>query len=371
MITNQTDKKKIIFVQPTIPKYRESFFKEIYKEIGEDLIVYASDMHIGAISQKNLGQVWLKNLGQHKKLFFGLYWQVGVTRIAIHKNDIIVVSGAPRDISNLFLLFKANIAGAKTIWWGHFWSATSSYWRIRLRLFFLRFTTAALFYTDDEIIEFRKDFSNFKHLPVFSLNNGLDKSEIDRFKEPYNAESRKHHILFIGRLTLKSNLILLMDALSNSYCKNIHLHVIGDGEYLEDFQLYSKQINIENRIHWHGGIVDESRIALIANQCRLFVYPGAVGLSLIHALNYALPAVVHNNRRTHMPEIAALKNGVNGQFFDENNKNSLSKVISELVNDEALLNYMSRNAIKTTNKTFNNYDMVNRFLNVVRNISNN
>ena len=32
--------------------------------------------------------------------------------------------------------------------------------------------------------------------------------------------------------------------------------------------------------------------------------PGAVGLSLIHAMAYGLPCLVHSNRLQHMPEIA-------------------------------------------------------------------
>ena len=45
---------------------------------------------------------------------------------------------------------------------------------------------------------------------------------------------------------------------------------------------------------------------------RIFVYPGEVGLSLIHAMAYGLPCLVHSDRLKHMPEISISK----GNEFD-------------------------------------------------------
>lgn len=365
IIISSQPKKKIIFVQPTIPKYRESFFKGIYEKIPDNLIVYASDMDIGVISQKSIEKPWLRKLESHKKIIFGLSWQKGVKKIPISKEDIIIISGAPKDLSNIFLLIRAKLNNAKIVWWGHFWSSSSTHWKLKLRMSLLKFVDVVLFYTENEIAEFRNQFPNFTELPVFALNNGLDKSEINVLRKPYDAKDRRYHILFIGRVTLKSNLSLLLEALSSESCKNIYLNIIGDGQYITNLQSYAKQLGIEERIYWHGGLIDEAKIASIANQCRLFVYPGAVGLSLIHALDYGLPAIVHNNRWTHMPEIAALENEVNGLMFHENDSNSLAKCISELIRKEDILNKMSSNAVALTNKTFNSDDMTNRFFNMI------
>ena len=64
---------------------------------------------------------------------------------------------------------------------------------------------------------------------------------------------------------------------------------------------------------------NEEEISKLYNFCRCFVYPGEVGLSIIHAMSYGLPAIIHNNINHHNPEHAAFTNEVNGLVFDENN----------------------------------------------------
>ena len=73
-------------------------------------------------------------------------------------------------------------------------------------------------------------------------------------------------------------------------------------------------------------MAEEPDIAQIANRCRLFVYPGGVGLSLIHAMAYGLPSIIHDDRWRHMPEIAAFQDGRTGRTFEREDPGSLASV---------------------------------------------
>ena len=64
----------------------------------------------------------------------GLSWQVGALSVPIAPGDIVVVSGGPRCLSNIALLLWARLKGARTIWWGQYWSASSRRWRFALRV---------------------------------------------------------------------------------------------------------------------------------------------------------------------------------------------------------------------------------------------
>lgn len=355
--------KSVIFVQPTVPRYREEFFERVNSKLKNDhLSVYASNMDIGAISQNSKQPDWLNLLGGFRRILPGLSWQEGVLSIPVKKNDLLVISGAPRDVTNILLLIKANIVGAQTMWWGHYWSSSSKQWSASLRLKLLRLSNCALFYTDREIKEFREQFPKLTNFPVFALNNGINNQDIKKLRIPYNANKRKAEILFIGRLTSKSKIEFLLEAVAAMSHKEIIIHVIGDGSNQDVFMKLADQLSITKRVKWHGGISSEEKISRIANQCRFFVYPGGVGLSLIHAFNYGLPAIIHNNRWGHMPEISAFKNEVNGVMFKENSIDSLSHTLEGLINDTNRLNAMSKEAVNLTNSTFNTNDMADRFI---------
>ena len=89
--------------------------------------------------------------------FQGIEWQVGAFSIPVRKGDLVVVCGAPRNVSTLLVLAKARLKGARTIWWGQYWCATTETHRHRLRMKLSRLADALLFYTDAEVARFQAD----------------------------------------------------------------------------------------------------------------------------------------------------------------------------------------------------------------------
>ena len=333
------------------------------------MIVYASPADFGALSRriepKDTNPSWERNLGPISNIAPGLHWQSGALSIPLHTNSVLVVSGAPRCLSNLALLLRARLLGIPTLWWGHYWSSTSKWWRTGLRLALMRLASGVIFYTDSEASEYFATRPTGKTKGIFALNNGIDTKEIRNLRQSYRAQRRGNKLFFIGRLTTKAQLSLLLEAMTTPELAGVVLEVIGDGDQKERLRAQAETSGLVSRVIWHDGTTDEAKIAEVANRCTLFVYPGAVGLSLIHGLAYGLPAIVHHDRWRHMPEIAALRPGANGQTFKAENVHSLSATIATHLDDKQKLDAMSKAAIKTVDEDFNVETMVERFLQAV------
>lgn len=360
-------KRRVIVVQPSVPRYRIGFYARIAETLGETFQVYGSNEDLGVLSARDELFDWERPLGPIKELVPGFYWQEGARRIDVAPKDILVISGAPRCLSNLVLLLVSKLKGARVIWWGHYWSSTSRPWRAKLRWLAMRLADGILFYTDREVEECgltHKD--GFK--VIRSLNNGIETDEIVQLRAPYVLTSRPRDILFVGRITQKARLELLLRALAIPKCSGLLLDVIGDGVEHAALQRLSLELGISERVSWHDGLADESHIAKIANSCKVFVYPGSVGLSLIHGLSYGLPAVVHDNRWEHMPEFSALRVGANGMTFKQGDVASLADTIQSLLESPKALSEMSSCAVATISKSFNSADMAKRFLSLIESV---
>ena len=355
----------VIIFQPALPAYRLDFFDRVSQRLGDEFVVCYSPTDMGALSARSLEPTWARRLAPMRHLLPGLDWQPGVLSTPFRRGDFIVVSGAPRNVSNMLMLAWARLKGARTIWWGHYWSSTSKAHRFFLRLLLMKFADALLFYTDQEVAEYRRGHGKRDRRIVTALNNGINVDPIQALREPYDPDGRKNAILFLGRLTKKAELPVLLNALSDPRLRNVRLNIVGDGPERPMLEEFAGKLGISGQIVWHGGTTEEPEIASIANKCRLFVYPGGVGLSLLHAMAYGLPVVVHEDRWRHMPEIAAFYRAENGVTFASGNFKSLASAIVAGLEFTAADNSWSEASIKVADTEFNTREMANRFCTLV------
>lgn len=361
--------KKICIIQPAVPLYRKPLFERLSDYYEINLFTAETDF-LGVSSVSHLDVQQYKRDCRFLDIFGGVFfWQLKL-EVPFAQCDFLVVNGNPRILSSLFLLVIARFKGIKTIWWGHGWSSTSKPWRARLRQFMTRILAdKVLLYTDkerDAYIEL-----GFPADRVYSLNNGIDTSasvrlrgeltdsELKSFKFCHGLEGKKI-LLFIGRLTEKSRADLLLRSL-------IHLDdslsavFIGDGPERQLLLDLVDELGIQERVIFVGALFDEHVIAHWMMIASVFVYPGAVGLSLLHAFSYGLPAVIHSDDSKHMPEHAAFCNGYNGCSFERDNTESLASSISYVIGSQDY-SVICSNALKTVQDSYNLDDMVRRFV---------
>lgn len=359
---------RLIFIQPSLLSYRRDFFERVVRGHKGEVRVYFSRSDMGALSCDETVPSWAECIGPVRSVISGVDWQKNAIAVPIQRGDIVVISGAPRCLSNLVLLLRARLKGATTIWWGHYRSASSGRFRTALRLALAHSAHGLLFYTDTEVHQYHLRTAFRDRRPVHALNNGIDTEAIHLLRDIYDPSARARAFLFIGRLTKKAGVCIVIEALAHPAAAGIQLHVIGDGEEGARLKALAFGRGVSDRIYWHGGTTDEAKIAAVANQCRGFVYPGEVGLSLIHAMSYGLPAVLHDDPLVQMPEYAAFSGGETGCSFRRGDVVGLAGAMGGVVDDTDALSAYSREALRRTEYDYTTRGMASRMLALIDSI---
>lgn len=347
-------KKKILFVQPILPHYRIPFFENFNKIYDLDLFAQHKFYEKYSFNIK-----YARNI-KILKLFT---WQQNLLSINFQEYDLVIFNVNPKYISTLFALIICKIKLVKTIDYNHRRSSTSRSFFVFIRNLIVKiFTNGRIYYTKKEYFkEFNSNY--FKFLRPINLgyaNNSIDTKLVSKLRKKYLPKTRSD-FLFVGRLTHKSNIKLLINALVFSK-NNYKVNILGDSQINSNFfKKLAYKNKVENRIIWHKFSSNEIAISNLFNSCKCFVYPGEVGLSIIHAMSYGLPAIIHNNNLHHNPEHSAFINKKTGLFFEENNARSLSLIMDKLYSssDQELENF-SKNSLNIIN---NNYSIDNMVMN--------
>lgn len=310
---------KVLIVQPSVPHYREVLFNSLAEYC--DLTVAASRVD-GQVYGSRIILFNFIELGRLVK-FSSFVWQRNVNKLNLTKYDRIILWGNLRSLSVIYLLIKAKLLGVEVILWSQLPKLTFGKYLVTRLCYTI--ASGVLLYTDVEIS--RLDKAGIRPVKIAALNNGLDKLTILKLRN--NQLSLEQEFIFIGRDTQKARLDLLIDTCQTLFDsgERFILHLVGvDKNRFNDLPFV---VN-------HGIITDEKQISEVMNRCKFFVYAGDVGLSLIHAMCYGLPILIHDNIINHMPEVAALKDYDQKYFFKFDDKMSLSEKLLLLLSDPAL-----------------------------------
>jgi glycosyltransferase involved in cell wall biosynthesis len=372
---------KVDIYQPFLTHYREAFYRQLAH--SEKLHFH---IHTGSLPPAHS---WLKSadcsnfsgitLVPNIRLPFGqCIWQKGLKlQLSSGRGDVIVIYGGPRMLSNFPLIWKARCRGIAIVWWGHGWSATSKPWRAWIRRFLMRrLADVFLLYTDREVDDFKK--MGFPSNRLFATNNTIDQepirqailkwpeSRLVEFRKEQGYDEKTSILLFCSQIGKKTELEVALRALATPGLKKAVLVIIGDGPFRSQYERAAVELGVADRVRWLGAMYDEDALAPWFLSARCFVYPGAIGLSLLHAFGYGLPVVTHGEMKHQMPEIAALRDGQNGLLFEHGNSDDLAQKAASLISDTQLHRQMSVNAKHTVETTFTIQGMVKRFEDAVQ-----
>ncbi|MEM1153475.1 MAG: glycosyltransferase [Pseudomonadota bacterium] len=361
----------VLFVQPALPNYRVDFFRRMHDALGNDLqLVISSNGETASIDFDATDTSWITTVPPVRTILKGVYWQPELNKVAVGDALIIVLSGNARFLSTLFLAVRGKLHGCRLVWWSHYRSYSGNKLSQRFRLFISRFFDHQVFYTQREVINFHRDYPRLARSSKTSwLGNGLNAEEIGNYRERYEPHKRLNRLAFVGRVTPKSNFALMIKAMILSNEK-YELDVIGAS--LADIDGESRDLvtktQLRQRIRWHGPLTEEADIARVMNKCMLFVYPGDVGLSLIHGMTYGLPAILHDDDSSHMPEIAAFLERDSGFRFESDCEISLNKTIEFALANPSLLEKISDDAVAVVEAGYNTNVMSKNFLRILEQV---
>lgn len=328
--------KKIRIFQPRVPEYRVALLDGLARLYGDAIEIVAGPETRGG---KSVPLSTMRYDYNHKYCYIGPFvWQCGLSLDGLTRGDVIVICGDARELSSMLIAYRARRRGIKVIWWGHHKTSTSKGYRIRIRLWLAKhLSDVVLTYTQTGVRYFVEH--GFDARFVLATGNTIDQAPIKKAISLFNGNDPyqgRDGVLFCSRLQPKVRLDLLIRAMCDVRLKEVELVVIGDGPMKKEYLELAKRCGVDKRIRWLGAVGDQNVLAPWFLKAKVFVYPGAVGLSILHAMSYGLPVVVHGNAAHQMPEYEIMEDGKTGLCFEENNYLDLADKITMLVRNEQL-----------------------------------
>lgn len=128
---------------------------------------------------------------------------------------------------------------------------------------------------------------------VFKAINVIDTTEkIEKVKKQGVVEKESgFNIAFVGAMTKVKNLEVLVDAVRDLFTRysDVHLHLIGDGNYKPVLEKYVKEKAQNVDVRFHGRVVDGLNSLL--EKYQVLVLPGLGGLAIVDGMVSSLPVI--------------------------------------------------------------------------------
>lgn len=369
---------RVHLVQPVVPHYRVEFLNRLNAALHGRLALWAAPRVPGLPPSVDASQLpgLEANLNCAARSLLGgrLLFQVELDQLFAQDPDVVVICGNPRHLHNLPIIRKARRAGVGIVWWGHAASSTSTRLGTAIRYRLMTFADAILVYTDAErsrLIDFgfaadRVFFANnaLPHEAIDRARRGVTKAGLTEWRARLGLAEGDEVVVFCGRLTEKADLPLLVAAMSQMAAHHPHLLalIIGDGKERAALQASIASQGLDRHFSFVFSVHDDAALAHLFELADCFVYPGEVGLSLLHALYHGVPAVIHDDRRRHNPEADAFVEDLNGVSFHRGNPEALAVTLSELLRDRDRLQRLKSAARGSVVPRFTIDTMVNGFL---------
>lgn len=137
-------------------------------------------------------------------------------------------------------------------------------------------------------------------------------------------------LLYIGRLIEVKGIHILLNAMKKLIAqgKNVELDILGDGPMRLEYEQLSKELEIEEKVHFHGYVMDKQ---MFYENAMIFVYPSvwqeAFGISIIEALAHGLICVASDVGG--IPEI--IGDGEDGFLVESNDSDKLAEALSKAI----------------------------------------
>ena len=365
---------RVTIQQPVLPAYRVPVFQELAQRPNIRLkVVYGDRSNSPASVEDAPFDKEFVHMSEFKLLGRKFLWHKPQVGYATRKrSDVLIMSWDIHYTSLIPGLLRAKANGVRTVLWGHGYSKNESALRQRLRDRVGKLADAIMLY--DQVTANRCIERGFKASKVFVAPNAIDQSPIQAAREDWLsrpqdlAKFQNEHglapgpvILFVSRLEPANRVDLLVQALPalRKRFPDLRVAIIGKGEdEINRLTTMALEKGVTDSIRFLGAVYEEANLAPWFLSSKIFCYPANIGLSILHALGYALPVVTSDRKSAQNPEIVCLQHGKNGLTYQDDNAEDLCKVITELLENESRHRQMSDEAHRTATRAFSLSNMV-------------
>ena len=369
---NSLYRPRVAVITNALPSYRRAFYDRLCAAGEFAVTVYCQEHLPGfnlalAHNEVQCPVRLLRFAGSER----AAVWQRLPVRELWAGYDACVFYGNIRILSNVVWASLFRAAGKPVLLWGQAHTAGANPYTERVRLAWWHTFQHLLVYTDAEVEYLRA--RGFRQ-DVTGLNNGLDQRAIERAATAWPAARLRAWqreqgldgrtlILSVARLAAKNRFDLVVRALPALIERfpGLLWCVVGGGEEEAPLRALAALLGVGDAIRWVGPEYAEERLAPWFLSSRFLVFPGSIGLSLLHAFGYGLPVITHGNPANQMPEFAALAHGVNGLAYPEGDPVALTGCMALLLTQPEAAQRMGRNGLEVARTRYNVDVMVERF----------
>lgn len=340
-------KDRIVFLQNSIMAYRKPLYNMLANRY-EVVVVHSGNPSVTSddlyqeivVSAYQLGPFFINNWLPPKSMrseakaiivMFDLRW--------------------PNYILSIFLPRTARF-----ILWGHRYSCRKI--TNFLRDFFMKKTDAIVLYGVE-------DFSALMARGIPENKIYIAHNTIDIPNHRDTSCEIKSSFLYVGRLQARKYVDVLIYAFSNIIDKlppQTTLDIVGDGDIRPTLENLAIQLDIADRVRFHGAIHDHMKLSTCFEKAYAYVSDN-VGLGILHSFAYGVPVITsmpHSSRKIgfrHGPEFSNLRNGENSLFYA--NIDELQMQMSRIASDAVLSKKLGHNAYQLYSRDRVMENMVN------------
>ncbi len=344
-------KPTVLIQQNSISHYRLKLFELLCKNDDFNISILADNRsetpYLKTVYQEgNLGLRWIKvkTYAIRIPLLRTLYWQAGsLSAVISYKPNAVIAMGSPYSLTAWAICFICKIRKVPVLLWTHGLLEDEKGIKWFIRRFFYKIADKLLLYGQHaKYILKNKRFQENRISVVYnSLDYDLQKKIVSTLCD-HDREGYKNRIgviageglvAFSGRLQAVKQIDLLIKAIAilTKKGRRVHAAIIGDGSERKKLSLLAKELEINELIHFHGESYNERFIGTVFSSSSLCVIPSGAGLTVMHAMAYGTPVLIHDRIEFHFPEWEAVRENETGFFYQYGNVNDMAEKINMAV----------------------------------------
>ncbi|MBI1195104.1 MAG: glycosyltransferase [Gammaproteobacteria bacterium] len=377
---------RVIIQYNCIPHYRARIFELLsnYQDIDFSIVADSKPdtPHLKTITNEDGREIRFTEAKTHIfRLFLlpALYWQPrAVTTVWSENPDIIIALGSPYSITAWVLLLIGRIRKIPVLLWGHglLQDEHGPKWWQRSVLY--RLATGQLLYGERARELLVK--KGFDENSLFVVYNSLDfdaqrcvaseigEDEILAFRASLSVGANEGLVVFTGRLQKTKRLDLLIRALAALAAadQRVHVALVGEGDEEIALRDLAMELGLMSQVHFLGSSYDERFLGVVISASDASVIPSGAGLSVMHALVYGTPVILHDRTEYHGPEWEAVTERETGFFYHYGNIDDLSEKIRYCVFEMKDKTKMAADCKAVIEHKYNPHNQLDTFVRAVK-----
>ncbi len=330
---------RVFIIQREVPHYRVGLFQRLHEHYGVKVVAAAEPpTRTGLqLAADRLGDAFVPFPMHFPDPDDAFRVTFSVTDLLGELAPDVIVSESNLRSTASWGLPKARLRGRlrRLAYWTHGWNMERGFHKPKNVA--LQFARLPVFATADAIATYTEEGARWvkRCLPwqqVVTLGNALDQTAIDAATAA--ATPRRHgepQLLTSGRIREDKAFDRVIEVFFRvkQRLPDAALTIIGDGPARAALERQAGD-ELNRSIRFTGALYEETELAPHFLGADVFVLAGAAGLSVNHALAYALPIAAFPRSRQgpfHHPEIAYVVEGRSGLFVDRYDDEAMAEAI--------------------------------------------